>query len=403
MKRILQLFVAWRLLLFVPVFLATLFLPFRENSLYTTLWQYTGKYPIVEHELVYPWSNFDGVHYVAIASRWYVDEGRFLPFFPVLVGVVAAPLSLIWPIVPYGPGTFWAGILVSTLATMLALYFTAKLLHLDYKTKTVALSLFLLLASPVAFFLACIYSEGLFLLLSVLTLYCARKQRWFMASVLAMVLSVTRLSGILIILPLLWEYYELEIKPSKKLAWKNITKLAWFAIIPVLLLIYGWFNYVKWGDFLYFVNAHGLLGNSREVSGLVFPLVTIYRYLRIFTTVSVNQYEFWIALLEFGTLIYAVWSLFLAWKTKIRPSYMLFSVAMLALPLFSGTLSGLPRYILPIFPFFLAQALWFEKVRETWRGKKTAPGTTLLIFFVVVSILLQALLLALFARGYYIS
>ncbi|MBP7842466.1 hypothetical protein KA017_00500 [Candidatus Woesebacteria bacterium] len=395
-KKILLWFTTWRLLLFIPVLLATVFLPFRENSLYTTLWQYTQKYPIVENELISVWSNFDGVHYVAIASKWYTDEGRFLPLFPVVVGLVAMPLSFIWPIVPYGPATFWAGILASSVATILALYFTAKLLQLDYKTKTVTFTLFLLLASPVAFFLACIYSEGLFLLLSVLALYFARQKKWFLASVTAMFLSVTRLSGILIILPLLWEYYELELK-NKKILWKNHANILWFALVPVLLILYSYFNYLKWGDFLYFINAHGMLGNSREVSGLVFPLITVYRYLKIFLTVSTTQYEFWIALLEFGALIYAVLSIFLVWKMKIRTSYLVFSVAMVSLPLLSGTLSGFPRYILPIFPFFLAQAIWFKNI------KKTKLGKIIFVVFIAVSILLQALLLALFTREYYIS
>ncbi len=427
MRKILLWFTTWRLLLFVPVFLATLFLPFRENSLYTTLWQYTEKYPIVENEFTYPWSNFDGVHYLAIASKWYTDEGRFLPFFPVVIGVVAAPLSFIWPILPYGPATFWAGVLVSTVATILALYFTAKLLHLDYKTKTVELTLFLLLTSPVAFFFACIYSEGLFLLLSVFALYFARQKKWFFAAVTAMFLSVTRLSGILIVFPLLWEYYVLEIRQTKlssffhqlvsyvvpkkiakkswpqqlKNIWLKYAKLMWFAFIPTLLLFYGWFNYLKWGDFLYFVHAHGLLGNSREVSGLVFPLVTVYRYIKIFLTVSATQYEFWIALLEFGALVYAIVSIFLAWKMKVRTSYLVFSVAMISLPLFSGTLSGFPRYILPIFPFFLAQRLLFEKLQK---NKVTANlGKFAFATIVIFSLLLQALLLALFARGYYVS
>lgn len=421
MKKIIQWFTIWRLLLFIPVFIGIVSLPFRENSLFTTLWQYTDKYPVVENELIYPWSNFDGVHYIGIASRWYVDDGRFMPLFPIIVGVVAAPLSLIWPVLPYGPATFWAGILVSTVATILALYYLTKLLHLDYKTKTIQTTIFLTLASPLAFFFAAIYTEGLFLLLSILALYFARQKKWFLASLAAMFLSVTRLSGILIIFPLLWEYYELKIKPknnfgdiltsfwnslwnSKKQLfgldnkiWKKYKNLFWFAIIPILLILYSYFNYLKWGDFLFFINAHGKLGNSRETTNIVFPLITVYRYVKIFLTVSIKQYEFWIALLEFGALIYASWSLFLAWKEKIRPSYQIFALVMISLPLLSGTLSGFPRYILPIFPFFLAQGLWFNI------HKKNKHSLLFLVVFVGISILLQALLLMLFARGYYVS
>lgn len=419
MKRILQWFFIWRILLFLPLAFAILFLPFRENSQFTTIWQYTNKYSVVENDFIYPWANFDGVHYIAIASRWYVDEGRFLPLFPISIGVIAAPLSLIWPILPFGPATFWAGILVSTVATIFALYFTAKLLHLDYKTKTIELTLFLLLAFPVAFYLGAIYSEGLFLLLSVLSFYFARKNQWAFSAITAMFLSITRLSGILIIFPLLWEYYELEINQTRKSSffrqlvrhmipkkisknsWKKYLSLLWFAIIPTLLLLYGWFNYLKWDDFLYFVHAHGALGNSRDVSNLVFPLVTVYRYVKIFITVSVWQYEFWIALLEFGAVLYATLSLFLAWKMKIRTSYIVFAVVMILLPLLSGTFSGFPRYILPIFPFFLAQAIWFEKLKKN--SNTINLNKFVFVAFVILSILLQALLLVLFARGYYVS
>lgn len=407
MRKILKYFLAWRLLLFIPIILGILFLPFRENSLYTTLWQYTDKYPIVENTLIYPWANFDGVHYVGIASRGYIDDGRFLPLFPIIIKTVSTPLSLIWPIVPYGQTTFIAGILVSLIATMLALYYLTKLLDIDYKTQTIELSIFLLLASPTAFFLAAIYSEGLFLLLSILSLYFARQKKWLFASLTAMFLSIARLSGILIILPLLWEYYELEIKQKNNSnnivtnfwssLWKSKKQLLWFIIIPTLLIIYSYFNYIKWGDFLYFVTAHGELGNSRETTSLVFPFIIVYRYIKIFLTVSIRQYEFWIALLEFGTLIYAGWSLFLAWKEKIRPSYQIFAFSMLSLPLLSGTLSGFPRYILPIFPFFLAQGLWFNKNRKTKFGK------IIFIVFITFSIILQTLLLTLFSKGYYVS
>lgn len=390
MRRILTWFLLWRSLLFIPIFVGILFLPFRSDAIFTKLTQY--------NELISPWANFDGVHYLAIASRWYIDEGRFLPLFPVSVGVVAAPLSLIWPILPFGPGTFVAGIIFSTICAILSLYFMAKLLYLDYKNKTVELAIFLFLAFPTAFFLACIYSEGMFLLLSVLSLYFARQKKWFLACILVMFLSITRLSGILIALPLLWEYYLVEIKPRKtSFSWKKHLNLVYFAFIPTLLLLYSYFNYLKWGDFLYFVNAHGNLGNSRETSTLALPVVIFYRYIRILLTVSPKIYEFWIALLEFGTLFYTLWSLLLSWKMKIRQSYQIFAWVMVALPLLSGTLTGFPRYILPIFPFFLVQAIWFEKQRKTKMGK------IIFAVFVFCSILLQTVLLVLFSRGYFVA
>jgi hypothetical protein len=392
-KKLFKEFVAWRLLLFLPVFFGILFLPFRKDSEFTNLWYYTEKYPIVENALIHPWANFDGIHYLAIASRGYINEGRFLPLYPLIINVVATPLTIFQAVnPPFGPAIFWASMIVSLLATFGALFYLRKLISLDYSQKITRNTLFFLLISPTAFFLACVYSEGLFLLLSVLALFFARKQKWVLAIIASIFLSVTRLSGVLIIFPLLWEFYELEIKNRKKTALvKKYLTMAGFGVIPILLLAYSYFNYLKWGDWLYFVNAHAQLGNSREVSGLVFPLVTLYRYLRIFLTVSLKHFEFWIAFLEIGALIYVIWSLILAIKEKIRPSYLIFALVMLILPVLSGTLSGFPRYILPIFPIFLAQSLWLQN------KPKLVP------FFVASSVILQAILLGLFSRGYYIS
>ena len=390
MKKVLKLFFIWRVWLLAPVFLASLIIPFRQNSSFTQLWHYTQPYGVVQNPVIVPWANFDGVHYLAIASRGYVDEGRFMPLFPLLVRMLSAPFGFLFPLTPYGPVTFWVAMVLSTLCSIGAVWLLRRLLLLDFSKEIVQKTLVLLLLFPTAFFLVAIYSESLFLFLSVLVLYLARKQKWLWASVVTMFLAVTRLSGILLILPLLYEYYVVEVAGRKK-RWFQHVELLSFGIPPLLLLAYSYFNLMTWGDPLYFVHAHGALGNSREVSSIVFPFVTVYRYLKIFMTVSSSQYEFWIAVLEFATLGFASLGLYLGWKQKMRPSYLLFAASMLFLPLFSGTLSGFPRYVLPVFPLFVVFSVLFQDKLKLWR------------VFLVISFLLQILLLLLFARGYYVA
>ena len=164
-------FLIWRLWLFIPLFVAIVFLPFRENSIFTTIWGYTTKYVVVESPFVFPWSNFDGVHYLAIASRGYLDEGRFLPLFPVLVRALATPFSVFWKIKPFGQLIFWSGLFLSNLFFVLSLFFLKKLLRLDYDEKLVNRVVLLLLVFPTSFFFVSIYTESLFLLLICLGLF----------------------------------------------------------------------------------------------------------------------------------------------------------------------------------------------------------------------------------------
>jgi Gpi18-like mannosyltransferase len=393
---IIKLFLIWRVWILIPLVLASLYIPFRENSLFTTLWQYTPKYSVIENPLIYPWSNFDGVHYIAIASRGYINEGRFLPLFPLLIQIVTYPIQFFSKLQPYGATTFWTGLFLSNLFFLLALGSLYKLLRLDYKKETVIKTILLLIVFPTSFFFVSVYTESLFLLLSVLALLSARKKQWGRAILLSMLLTITRLPGILIVIPLFYEYLtqEIKIKKIKEIkkifTLKNLLKLSPFLLIPLPLLGYSYFNYLKWNDPLFFIHAHDL-GNSRSVSGLVFPLITIYRYLKIFLTVSIKQYEFWVAIIEFISLILAMIGIFFAFIKKLKPSYQLFSIALISLPLLSGTLTGFPRYLILAFPLFLAATLKLENNKKIFN------------LLLLLSIFLQSILLMIFARGWYIS
>lgn len=395
-ERVIRLFIIWRLWLFIPLLVAIAVLPFRDNSWFTTIWQKTQLYPVVSEELVYPWANFDGAHYLSIASKGYQDEGRFLPFFPMLIRFLATPFSIFYPLGDLKALSFWTAMLVSTASAFLAVVYLAKLLSLTEKRQDVVETVVYLLAFPTAFFFACLYSEGLFLLLSVLSLYFAKKKNWLWSAVCAMLLAVTRLSGILILVPLLYEFFRSAFEQGSQQRVAALVKvvrkeLLYFSIVPVLLLAYAYYNQVTWGDPLYFVHAHGALGNSREVAGIVLPHVLLYRYFRIFLTVSPSQYEYWIAVLEFVSALYACFLFVVAWIRKIDITYLLFALVMIVLPIFSGTLSGFPRYILPVFPLFLVQAQVLRKHPKI--------RTVVLVIFVA----LQAALFALFSRGYYVA
>lgn len=378
-KKILSLFTLWRIVLFVPVTLGMLFLefgssfPFFEVSFHQNLPKYLS-IPILT-----AWANFDGVHYLNIAHDGYVTGGRFFPSFPILLWLLSLGSF-------YFPLTFIISLIVPNVIFLAVIFVFLKLLRLDYSEKISSGVIFFLLLFPTSFFFITVYSEGLFLLLTLGCFYFMRKKMWFLAAFLAMLLTATRFVGIIIIPALIFEYLITE-RPKHL---KSFTKLFLISAISVLgLVAYSVYNYFYWGNFLHFIAAQGELNNGRSISGFIFPLQTVYRYFKILTSLPINLFEWWIALLELVSFIFGGVFLIIAWIKKIRLSYLVFGVLAFLFPSLSGTFSGLPRYILVIFPIFIALALINNKYFR-------------ISYFVISSTLLFVLLMF-FTKAYFIA
>lgn len=385
MSFVLKSFLIWRLLLFLPVFLATFFIPFRQNQEFTSILSRVSENSFLQNILIFPWANFDGVHFLSIAVNGYITEGRFLPLFPLTIKFLGFILGL--GQLSY-EGTYIAGFLISNLSLLLSLNLLYKIIKSEYSEEVARRALLFLLTFPTAFFLGSIYSESLFLLLSLLSFYFASKSKWFISSLSGMLLSSTRFLGIFILPALIYEFIQRN-KKNSFTSGKNLFSLASFLIIPGLLVGFSMYCFYKWGDALYFLNAHGSLGNNRETSAIIIPLQTIYRYLKIFFQISLYQLEWWVALLEFCFFMLISILLFFAWKKGIKKSFLIFSIFAFLTPALSGNFTGLPRYSLVLFPIYIALALIHSKALQK--------------IILVSFIFLQIILLMLFSRGYYIS
>jgi len=291
----------------------------------------------------------------------------------------------------FSPSYFFSGLIISNLAFLASLFIFYKLLLFDYKRGVAITSIVFLLLFPTSFYFGAVYSESLFLLLTLLTFYFARKKRWLAAGITGMFLSITRIVGIFILPALIYEFVKQEKIDIKKI--KNIFKLflrLWpLFFIPLSVFGYGIYNFLNKGEFFYFINAHGNLGNGRTVNSIVLFPQTIFRYIKIILSIPYSQFEWWIALLEITTFFIVSFLLYLSWKKKIRLSYLIFSVPCFLLPIFSGTFTGLPRYSLVLFPIFISLALINQKLIK--------------LFYVIIAPILLFLLLMFFSKGYFIS
>jgi len=382
-KKIIFLFLFWRIFLFVPLITSEIFLSSRENYGYTLLPYFLDKSNnLLSHFLLYPFANFDGVYYLLIAAQGYTVNAGFFPLFPLSIHIATFPFNPPAGGLPFNPIQYFVAITLVSIYFLIALNIFYKLIRLDYKENIAIWSTIFLLIFPTSFFFASIYSESLFLLLSLLTFYFARKKKWVFAGLIGLLLSATRLVGIFILPAILYEYF----KENKN---KLSIKVLPLFLPPLGLIVYAFYNLQKWGNPFYFITAQGNFANNRTVDSIVLFPQTIFRYIKILMTIKPAIYEWWVAFFELSFFIFALILFYVAWKKKVRFSYLIFGFLCFLLPISSGTFTGLPRYILTIFPLFISLALIEKKSFK--------------IAYAIVSITLLFLFFMLFSKGYFIA
>lgn len=381
-KFVLIFFLIWRLLLFLPLFVSEQVLSYRQGYDYTNIWKFTKPYEPVSSFLIYPWANFDGVHYLSIAGNGYNNEN--LGFFPLFPIAIRAGSTIFGTGEAFDATQFFVGFFISNFAFFIALLVLYKLIELDYPIKTARLAILFLLVFPTSFYFGSIYSESLFLLVTLFSFYFIRRKQTPLSSLVGFFAAITRLIGIVILPAIIYEIFEQE-KRIKK--W--LTSILPLLIVPSGLVGYAYFNWLKAGDVLSFIKAHGNIGTSRSVENIVVIPQTLFRYGKILLNLPLSQFEWWIALLELATFIFVAFLLFYAWKKGVRFSYILFALMAFLIPVSSGTFTGLPRYVLVLFPIFIALAL----VQNKW----------IKLTYIILSSLLLFILLMFFSKGYFVA
>ncbi|KKR39231.1 hypothetical protein A2210_01760 [Candidatus Woesebacteria bacterium RIFOXYA1_FULL_40_18] len=377
-KKIALSFVGWRVALFIFAFLSIYLLP-----------AFGARFPYADRVLeithlpywIWGWGNFDGVHYLRIAQDGYLAQysQAFFPFYPLLVRI----FSFIFPKIPNldtniftDPSYFYSGLILSNIFFLASLFVFYKLLEIDFKKSVAVWSIIFLLAFPTSFYFSAVYTESLFLFLTVLSIYLIRKGKFFGAAILISLASATRIFGLLLI-PL----YLIEVLKSKK-----YTNLIWLIFAPLGTILYMYFLKVQFNNAFYFLTSQPIFGAQRTSGQIVLLPQVIFRYIKIFLTTNPYSLAFFNAVLEFLFTLVPLTVLLFFYK-KMRFSYWLFSLLILILPSLTGTFSSMPRYALMGFlliPYIVSEL------------KNKIP---ILIAFS----LLAFILVTLFIRGYWVA
>lgn len=339
-------YIIWVISLFLILFLAVKFIPNEERFLGGGLTNYQN------NPYVYSWANFDGEHYLAIAQNGYGNgEQSFFPLYPILISLLNNNIYLT--------------IVASNIFLILAMIGLYKLT----KNKTVIL---LLLTFPTSFYFFGVYTESLFLCLTVWSFYFFYQKRYLLAGILGGFASATKIIGVILL-------------PSfKKL---NL----YFLLIPLGLLSYMFYSYITWGDPLKFLHAITGFGEQRSDHIILLPQVFYRYFVKIIPSLTWTYFPVvFTTLLELLSGLGFLYIIFISFR-KLKIEYWIFLTLGYLVPTFSGSFSSLPRYVLVLFPFYIFVA---EKLKDSKLG---------LFVFTAISVILGIISFSMFARGYWLA
>jgi len=369
MGKIISLFITWRIGLFFLAIISPYFIPI-----------FGGQFPYFNSNLVpsglpyflWQFGNFDGVHYLRIASGFEsAYQQVFFPLYPLLI----KNLSINgWYLL--------LGLLLSNAFFIMGLLVFYKLLNLDYEKNISIKAILLLLSFPTAFYFGAVYTESLFFFLTVSSFYFLRKKQYLLSGAVIALATATRLIGIFLILVMIWEVFQ-DFKSKKNLT----PAILGLIIAPMGLLVYMFYLNIQFGDPFYFIHAQSGVGTGREVSNFTLLPQVLFRYLKIFGSVAVSSQVFWNAVLEFLATVSCLGLIIYSFR-KVRLSYWFFSLGVFLLPTLTGTLSSMPRYILMCFMLLPIMATLERKY-----------------FYLIIAIftIFQMVIATLFLRGYWIA
>jgi hypothetical protein len=250
---------------------------------------------------------------------------------------------------------YFGGIAVSWLAFAAAMTVLFWLARLDLPTGRARRAAQLIAIFPFGFFFGFVYTESVFLLLTVSAFYAFRTRHWLIGGAIAALATATRVNGVLIVVPLAW------------IAWQNagesrrdrVQAAVGLALAPVGIAAYSAYVYQLSGrpfEWAASITRWGYTpgGNALTVFvPLLRQLVTHpYAYL-LSGPAALPDVLYGLTALLFVSAIPFVWR-------KFGAAYGLFVTLNLYLPLSSGVFEGLGRYCSVLFPVFI----WLASIRS---------------------------------------
>jgi hypothetical protein len=321
--------------------------------------------------------RWDSIHYLTIAEHGYAraTDTVFFPLYPLLIRAGGYLLG----------STALAGAVVSSAAFTVALVVLHRLAALELGARAADATVLLLAFAPLSFFFSAVYTESLFLALSVGCLYAARRGRWRLSVALGPLGAVTRVTGIVLVLPLVILRIADRRGPDRG--------LVWVLSLPAAFAAYLAFVAAKgFGPLAPFLQETAKQ-YRRSMTGppgtVVAALHAALSGLRTFGSTPAYAPSLGgpfspgaESILLLGVLVLAAVALVAVFR-RLPLAYGAYAAGALLVcissPVAGQPLKSVDRYTLTIFPLWMAAAAWLSERRLTARTIVLSAG--MLAFF----------------------
>ncbi len=337
--------------------------------------------------LLNPWAHWDGVWYIKIATSGYADgdgSTAFFPLFPMLLRYVGLLLD---------GNMLITGMLISLLCYAGSVWLLWRLVRQDFDDGLASRAVIYLAIGPLSFFLQAVYTESLFLLLSLACFVFAREGRWRLAGLMGLLATLTRSTGVLLLIPMAYYYYERRGWRLKK----TDSHVANLLMVVEGLLVWMTYLALAFGKPLAFSSAQSQWERGLGAPNYTVTKAVVSTVVGLRNVVSAEYYRWlWEAprpgseYSNFATnllnLLFLVGAALLLWygARRLPAAYSWFALASLAYPLFFPSryvpLMSYPRFTLAVFPLYVALAL-YTRDRPRMHKVVVALGVLLLIVF----------------------
>ena len=332
--------------------------------------------------------RWDAGYYLGIAQNGYRingDERAFFPLYPLLCRFISKLTSI---------SLLWSGFFISVLSFIASVLVFYRWVLIDYTPQVAFLSVLWICVFPMSFFFVAFYPEALFLLLSILSIYFARRGRFIIGGLAIALAGASRPQAFLLAIPFIMEFLQ-----QRNFSTAQLLKFGTGVLIAPMGMI-GYLGFISFQSgsanlFLSYMSIHASDWNRY----ITWPWLSLFDQLRsIFLGIDINKDWFSRVIVVqdlFYTLlggVLAIWSI-----SKLRLSSALFLISSMLFYManhgpYGYAFWSMPRWVASLYPLYLGLALITLKLPVFFRW-----------LFIAISVILLGLLSAWFVTGRWVA
>ena len=306
----------------------------------------------------------DAKSYISIAENGYehrpfsLDKQAnwaFYPLFPIVLKLFSVFIEN--PLV--------AAFVLNNLFFVFSVICFYRLILLDYKHQVARLATILMILFPGSYFCLRPGPESLFLLLTITSIYAARRDKWTLSSILGALAVLARLQGLLLFPTLLGLYYR-----QHKIS-KIQSSSAWsLLLIPAAQISFMFYLYYLTGNFFAGFQIQRLWGHSLSV-----PFRPVLDFLIRPSLISYYSWDFSLVSILFSTGGFAL-VILMTLNKKVPLEYKIYSGLNILLIISRNTGQASLRLIFLVYPLYLMLSVFILQ-KSTLRD---------LVFFIFIAL-----------------